>query len=562
MAQGTSPLKDDGTFEAKFLPEADERLAEGANEVIYLFGATAAVTDEGGETREDARSFRLGVVAVEATVRIDAGFVREGDSARLTIARTDLDGAPSPGEGSWRLLSVVQPGRTLLPRRCSSTSRPRSMTASQLRATGCVRAGIRACRSRRRCAIGPTVRRRPAATCPTTRRVRRRSGCRPCLPGRGGCATRRGTFRRPLETTKDFFVAGKRTRIALPEVLVAERESVSPGEMARFLVASGLPDQVLYFEVLRGGKVVLRRSIPSLQSGVIEVPVPEEYRGGFAVRLSLVRDHQFLTLGSSVLVPWDDKKLEVSFATFRDRIRPGARETWRVTVKAPAGTPSEGRAAELLAYMYDRSLDVFGEPQPPQPLSVYPDGSGDSGLFSNLGPIRWEWVSGRDFGASPVREALRADQLKFEEGYGIGGPGMRMAGVGMLAKTRADATDALAAPAMEGGFAVTAQETVVTVTGESPAIMGHGEAAAAPPVLRSDFSETAFWKPAAPDRAGRVRRDRVPGAGLRDVLERLGPRDHPGLQVGLAPPGDAKRQGPHGAAVRAALPARGGLGGA
>ena len=36
-------------------------------------------------------------------------------------------------------------------------------------------------------------------------------------------------------------------------------------------------------------------------------------------------------------MPWDDKELKVSFATFRDTLRPGARETWRVKVEAPKG---------------------------------------------------------------------------------------------------------------------------------------------------------------------------------------------------------------------------------
>ena len=497
VAQGTSALKEDGTFEAEFLPAADERLAEGASEVTYRFGATAQVTDEGGETREDVRSFRLGFVAVEAAVRLDAGFVLEGDPALVTIARTDLDGAPSPGEGSWRLVSIVQPGRTLAPAEMPLDQPPApddrfATPGDRLRPRWDTSLSIEA--AMRRWPDGPEKARGRVSHGPKGEAEVRLSALSP-----GAWRLRyetRDRFGARYETTKEFFVAGKSTRIAFPEVLVAERDSVPAGEMARFFVASGLSDQVLYFDVLREGRVVSRRSVLSSQSGVLEVPVPGEYRGGFAVRLSLVRDHQFLTLGSSVLVPWDDKKLDVSFASFRDRIRPGAKETWRVTVKAPPGTPSEARAAELLAYMYDRSLDFFVEPQPPQPLSLYPDGTGDSGLFSSISPVGWAWVSGRDFGARPTSDLLRADELKFYEGYGIGGPGMRMGGVGMMAKTRASAMDAVAAPAPErGDLAVTAQESVVTVTGESPAIMVHGEAAAAPPVLRSDFSETAFWKP-------------------------------------------------------------------
>ncbi len=339
------------------------------------------------------------------------------------------------------------------------------------------------------------VPRRPAERSPTTRK----GEAEVRLPALSAGAWRlryetRDAFGGKYETTKDFVVAGKGVRIAFPEVLLAERESVGSGGVARFLVASGLPGQVLYFDVLRGGKVVSRRAIASAQSGVIEIPVSAEDRGGFAVRVSLVRDHQFLTEGRSVLVPWSDKELRVSFATFRDRLRPGAKETWRVTVKAPPGTPAEASAAELLAYMYDRSLDFFVAPSPPDPLSLYPNRSADSGLFTSIQPTGWSWVFGR-VASRQSWVPLRGDRLKFFEGYGVGGPGRRMAGVGIMAKAQASVVDA-AAPATEA-LAVKGGEggptAEVTVSGE-PALSG-GPPASQPSELRSNFSETAFWMP-------------------------------------------------------------------
>jgi uncharacterized protein YfaS (alpha-2-macroglobulin family) len=501
VAQGTSALKEDGTFEATFTAAADERLAASAKDVTYRFAATADVTDEGGETRSDVRAFRLGFVAVEAQVRMETGFVLEGDPARLALVRTDLDGAPSPGPGSWRLLGVAQPERTLLPAEMPLDQPPietdRFATpGDRLRPRWDTSVSLEA--ALRSWPDGPE-KARGDVTHGAKGEAEVRISALPPGAWRLHYETR-DQFGGKYETTKDFLVAGRKTRIAFPEVLLAERESVGAGEIARFLVSSGLPDQLLYFDVLRDGKVVSRHMIPSSQSGVVELPVSGEDRGGFAVRLSLLRDHQFLTQGNAVLVPWDDKVLQVSFASFRDRIRPGAKETWRVTVKAPAGTPSEARAAELLAYMYDRSLDFFVEPHPPQPLSLYPDGRQDSGLFTSLGPTGWAWVFGRDFGARPLVDVLHGDRLKFFEGYGIGGPGMRMAGVGMIAKAQASVADA-AAPAVEGGVPggvvgrVVGDMGAVTVTGEARAVTVHAEGATPPPAMRSDFSETAFWKP-------------------------------------------------------------------
>ena len=86
------------------------------------------------------------------------------------------------------------------------------------------------------------------------------------------------------------------------------------------------------------------------------------------MKLTVLRDFQLVTLTQTVFVPWDDEELRVSFATFRDRIRPGQRETWTVKVEGPKGARLENAAAELLAYMYDRSLDVFVPYQPRERL--------------------------------------------------------------------------------------------------------------------------------------------------------------------------------------------------
>ena len=124
----------------------------------------------------------------------------------------------------------------------------------------------------------------------------------------------------------------------------------------------------------------------------IEIPVAEKDRGGFSVKVSALRDHQWMSLTQTVFVPWDDKQLKVSFATFRDKLRPGARETWKVEVEAPGGHEAEHVAAELLAYMYDRSLDAFAPHNPPNPLALYPNRTGIDWSRASLGETWFQWI--------------------------------------------------------------------------------------------------------------------------------------------------------------------------
>ena len=194
VAQGTSALKEDGTFEAAFTAAADERLAGSSRDVTYRFAATADVTDEGGETRSAERGFRLGFVAVEAQVRLETGFVREGEPVSITLVRTDLDGAPSPGPGSWRLFGDRATRADAAAR--SDAARPATGRGRSLRDAG--RPAAAAVGHRRVARGGDAQLARRAREGPRRarargRRARPRSGSPPWPRARGGCATRRGT---------------------------------------------------------------------------------------------------------------------------------------------------------------------------------------------------------------------------------------------------------------------------------------------------------------------------------------------------------------------------------
>ncbi len=123
VASGTARLDGAGQFGFTFTPRAAEpakgagQTASGVDEaaISYRYHVDADVTDEGGETRSADRSFRLGLVSVEARLDVGVGFLREAEAAKVKVVRTDLDGTPRAGNGSWRLSDLVQPPQPLLP---------------------------------------------------------------------------------------------------------------------------------------------------------------------------------------------------------------------------------------------------------------------------------------------------------------------------------------------------------------------------------------------------------------------------------------------------------------
>jgi hypothetical protein len=83
--------------------------------VSYRYSLAVDVTDEGGETRSAEKTFRLGWTTVEARVQLEEAFLVAGEPAKATVVRTNLDGVPRAGAGSYRIVALEQPSAPLLP---------------------------------------------------------------------------------------------------------------------------------------------------------------------------------------------------------------------------------------------------------------------------------------------------------------------------------------------------------------------------------------------------------------------------------------------------------------
>lgn len=86
------------------------------------------------------------------------------------------------------------------------------------------------------------------------------------------------------------------------------------------------------------------------------VPINEEDLGGFAISYSYSVYNYFYSGTLNIQVPYPSTDLQIETVTFRDKVQPGTDETWSFKIKGPKG---DKVAAELLASMYDASLDTF-----------------------------------------------------------------------------------------------------------------------------------------------------------------------------------------------------------
>jgi hypothetical protein len=536
VGSGTSPLEEGGAFRLTFTPSEDESAQESMGEdVTWRFRVEAEVTDANGETREAQRSFRLGRAAVEARILLPEGtdFLVAGRPwSPLAVLRTSLDGTPRPGEGTWTLSPLLQPTEALLPAD-QSVEEP----VDETEGGGTVRTP------------GDQLRPRESPGYQPDAVLASWKGGEPLA--RGGAAHGKdgraeiplpklapGAYRlvyetvdefgTPVEARRELIVAGPKTPLELPAILKVDRSEARPGGVIRLLAHSGLPDQPLFLEIYSRGNLRERRALRSgSDPSVLEIPVRPEDRGGLGFKLLGVRDHQLLGQTAQVFIPWDDRELSIELSTFRDKLRPGARETWTVTVKTPGGAPegqtAEAAAAEILASMYDRSLDLFQEHRPADLLSLFPD-------RTTL------WQDSWSLGEMPVfrsphppyrapRPGFQGDQLRLPFGWRGGDwadhittpatpeEAARLRKLFVVVtpsrEEMAERRFATGATASSADLAVVPQAAPPPPPPPAPVAPAPG-AAAAPgdaPVLRSDFAETAFWQPSlvtGPDGSARI----------------------------------------------------------
>ncbi len=130
-----------------------------------------------------------------------------------------------------------------------------------------------------------------------------------------------------------------------------------PGEEAAFLIGTRMQNVSVLMEVEVKNKITEKQWIKlNNELRKITIPIKEEYRGNFAVHFTFVSMGRVYKHDVTVEVPYTNKELDISFETFRNKLLPGQTEEWKVKIKGKNG---EKVAAEMLAAMYDASLDAF-----------------------------------------------------------------------------------------------------------------------------------------------------------------------------------------------------------
>jgi len=132
-----------------------------------------------------------------------------------------------------------------------------------------------------------------------------------------------------------------------------EQKTAEPGDKVTMLMG-GKPANLHFF--VASGKNAAIQWIKTNGRESFSFPVSEADRGGFSLAGFCVWNNRYYMLNQYLDVPWSNKDLQIRYETFRDKLAPGEKETWKIRISGPK---KEKVAAEMVAAMYDASLDQF-----------------------------------------------------------------------------------------------------------------------------------------------------------------------------------------------------------
>ena len=288
--------KDDGTFEVKMpmvLPDDG-----GRTPMFYNFEVEANVTDQAGETHTGTKSLPLGTKLTSLSCNLSQR-IRIDQMKPVTFYRRNAAGSEIAGTVRYRIDGGAW-------KECAANSQV-SIPNSQLK----------------------SGEHRLEAVCEDD-----------------SIDMKFVLFslddKKPAIETKDWFY-------------ISDSQFKDDKQPVTVQVGSSDPDLYIAYEIISGTKVLEEGFIRENRSlWNRKFTYKEEYGNGILLAFAWVKDGIAYKHTATITRPVPDKHLKVQWETFRDRLKPGQQEEWKLSIKDKNGKPAQ---SQLLAVLYDKSLD-------------------------------------------------------------------------------------------------------------------------------------------------------------------------------------------------------------
>jgi len=354
IAHGTAATQTDGTFPVEFVAKPDLSVPE-KDEPTFHFTIYADVTDTTGETRSAQRGVNVGYTALTASMSA-AEWLTDQQPIEISILTQTLDGEGQKADVAVKVYRLKQPQKVQRASLYGYHYYPMP-----------VRRGGNSAEK----AAEP----KPDPSNPNSwelGEVVAEQGLTTDAAGKATFSPKLGpgAFRVMLETQDRF---GKKVTaqlplqvlrpdakafpVKIPEFLGAPKWSLEPGEEFMALWGTGYDKGRAYIEIEHRRKIVqgFWTELGATQQAGKQA-VTEAMRGGFTLRVTMIRENRAYLTSRQIDVPWTNKNLKIAWEHFVSKLEPGQKETWTAVITGP---DAKKAVAEMVATLYDQSLDAY-----------------------------------------------------------------------------------------------------------------------------------------------------------------------------------------------------------
>jgi len=390
IAHGTAKTGIDGAFTVEFVAKPDLAISP-TNEPTFIYSVTADVTDSAGETRSADRSVRVGCAALEVMLTAE-DWQAAAKPVEIKITTTTLDGEPQVAAGTFKVYRLKSPAKVVRARIGAEDNDADAKPDTDLS-------------NPNNWDLGEVAIERGFTT--DTNGTAKLSfklagGAYRVLVETQDRFDKKVTGRLPLQVLQPESPA---LAIKVPNLVAAPAWEVQPGGEFMAVWGTGYATGRAFIEIEQRDKFIQRYWTASGRTQQqIKLAVTEAMRGGFTLHVTQVRENRGYLTSRQVSVPWKNKELDVKWEHFVSKLMPGHKETWSLIVKnlvvaadgsqPPTSENSSQRrsaeaplrtAAELVATLYDESLDAFAPHGWPDGFGVFrQDASTAQPQFGNL----------------------------------------------------------------------------------------------------------------------------------------------------------------------------------
>lgn len=352
ITNGTTRTNDQGYFEVNFKALPDPT-ADKKDNPVYTYEITADITDVNGETRTANTEFRVGYKTLELSFSCPST-ISVKDLPKVSFTAVNLNGIETFVKGQMNVFELKQPAKIFRKRLWEQPDKhlyskeeyyqlfPNDLYEDETNQ-------YKWEKSQKAFSRSFDTKTDKNASIPEFGQLK---------PGvylvESSSADKNGEEIKAINYITVYDPASKELPVKAPFWHHAVKTTAEPGETASVILGSAYPDVTCFYAAESESRNELKMIQPSLKP--FDIAVTEEDRGGINASFQFVRSGRIYSAADFISVPFSNKELLFKYSTFRNKLLPGQKEEWTLTVSSKNG---EKGTAEMLATLYDASLDAF-----------------------------------------------------------------------------------------------------------------------------------------------------------------------------------------------------------